>query len=284
MQEEVDEKTVALVINGGKISGRILKAALEKMVHGIEEKRRLTGSETEAQRKEKHAKKAAQKEVIKIVFAFLYKILHAAPVAVELYDTARDTDHICHYKGIQVGHLSRRLLDLKAHPAGLSPCSCFIFEFSVDDCIADLVFTGHLIELFISPGRKTDQSRVLLQPDRIGKIVIFSLVINGGDGKTAVPSELEPDILIFCPVFIQDRLEEINSSIGGKDIPCPELDLDQVMGVSVITQERMIAAVLVMEIEPPAFLLTISSQQCRVQIKDHFPRHGDRIDCFSHLL
>ena len=52
MQEEVDEKTVALVINGGKISGRILKAALEKMVHGIEEKRRLTGSETEAQRKE----------------------------------------------------------------------------------------------------------------------------------------------------------------------------------------------------------------------------------------
>ena len=65
MQEEVDEKTVALVINGGKISGRILKAALEKMVHGIEEKRRLTGSETEAQRKEKHAKKAAQKEVKK---------------------------------------------------------------------------------------------------------------------------------------------------------------------------------------------------------------------------
>ena len=45
MQEEVDEKTVALVINGGKISGRILKAALEKMVHGIEEKRRLTGSD-----------------------------------------------------------------------------------------------------------------------------------------------------------------------------------------------------------------------------------------------
>ena len=65
MQEEVDEKTVALVINGGKISGRILKAALEKMVHGIEEKRRLTGSETEAQRKEKLAKKAAQKEVKK---------------------------------------------------------------------------------------------------------------------------------------------------------------------------------------------------------------------------
>ena len=65
MQEEVDEKTVALVINGGKISGRILKAALEKMVRGIEEKRRLTGSETEARKKEKAASKAAQKEVKK---------------------------------------------------------------------------------------------------------------------------------------------------------------------------------------------------------------------------
>ena len=156
-----------------------------------------------------------------------------------------------------MGHLSRRLLDFKAHPAGLSPCSCFIFEFSVDDCIADLVFTGHLIELFISPGRKTDQSRVLLQPDRIGKIVIFSLVINGGDGKTAVTSEFEPDVLIFCAVFIQDGLEKIDSSIRGIDIPCPELDLDQVMSMSVITQERMIAAVMVMEIEPPALLLTI---------------------------
>ena len=65
MQEEVDEKTVALVINGGKISGRILKAALEKMVRGIEEKRRLTGSETEARKKEIAASKAAQKEVKK---------------------------------------------------------------------------------------------------------------------------------------------------------------------------------------------------------------------------
>ena len=74
--------------------------------------------------------------------------------------------------------------------------------------------------------------------------------------------DYEPDVLIFCAVFIQDRLEEINSSIRGIDIPRPELDLDQVMSVSVITQERMIAAVMVMEIEQPAFLLTISSQQC----------------------
>lgn len=30
MQEEVDEKTMALAITGGKISGNILKAALAK--------------------------------------------------------------------------------------------------------------------------------------------------------------------------------------------------------------------------------------------------------------
>ena len=160
-----------------------------------------------------------------------------------------------------MGHLARRLLDLEAHPAGLPPCGCLVFELTEDDSIADLIFPGHLAELFISLSRKTDQSRVLLQTDRKGKAVVFSLVINGGDGKTVVTSKFEPDVLIFCAVFIQDRLEEINSSIRGIDISRPELDLDQVMSVSVITQERMIAAVMVMEIEQPALLLTISSQQ-----------------------
>ena len=161
-----------------------------------------------------------------------------------------------------MGHLACRFLDLEAHPAGLSPCGCLIFELTVDDSTTDLIFSGHLVELFIGLSRKTDQGRVLLQTDRIGNVVVFSLVINGGDGKTAVTSEFEPDILIFCAVFIQDRLEEINSSIRGINIPRPELDLDQVMSVSVITQERMIDAVMVMEIEQPALLLTLSSQQC----------------------
>ena len=35
--------------------------------------------------------------------------------------------------------------------------------------------------------------------------------------------------LYLYAVFIQDRLEEINSSIRGIDIPCPELELNQVM-------------------------------------------------------
>ena len=183
-----------------------------------------------------------------------------------------------------MGHLACRLLYLETNPAWLSPCGCLIFEFTIDDCITDLVFSGHLVKLFISLSCKADQSCVLLQADSIGDIVILSLVINGGDGKTAVTSEFEPDVLIFCAVFIQDGLEKIDSSIRGIDIPCPELDLDQVMSMSVITQERMIAAVMVMEIEPPALLLTISSQQCRIQIKDHFLRHGDRINSLPHLF
>ena len=153
----------------------------------------------------------------------LYEVLHTAPVAVELYDTTRNTDYICHYKGKQKGHLACRLLNLKAHPAGLSPCGCLIFELTVDNRIADLIFSGHLIELFISLSRKTDQSRILLQTDRIGNIVVFSLVINGGDGETAVNSEFELDVLIFCVVFIQDRLEKINSSPRGIDVACPAL-------------------------------------------------------------
>ena len=56
MQEEVDEKTMALVITGGKISANVLKDALAKLVRQMEEKRRLTRAE---KREEKRAQKAA---------------------------------------------------------------------------------------------------------------------------------------------------------------------------------------------------------------------------------
>ena len=42
MQEEVDEKTVALMINGGRISADILKSALSKLLQQIDEKNRIT--------------------------------------------------------------------------------------------------------------------------------------------------------------------------------------------------------------------------------------------------
>ena len=45
MQEEVDEKTMALVITGGKISAGILKDALARYVRHVEERRRMTRTE-----------------------------------------------------------------------------------------------------------------------------------------------------------------------------------------------------------------------------------------------
>ena len=56
MQEEVDEKTMALVISGGKISAGILKSALSKAVRKMEEERRLS----KAQKREEKA--AAKRE------------------------------------------------------------------------------------------------------------------------------------------------------------------------------------------------------------------------------
>ena len=141
-------------------------------------------------------------------------------------------------------HLACRLLNLQAHPAGLFPCSYPIFRFTIADSITNLVFSGHLVELFISLSCKTKQSRVLRQTDRIGKIVIFSLVINGEDGKTAVTFEFEPDVLIVCAVFNKDRLEEINRFIREIYISRAKLYLDQVICMSVITQERIIAAIM----------------------------------------
>lgn len=40
MQEEVENKTVALVINGGKLTGRVLKAAILKVLEELEKKNR----------------------------------------------------------------------------------------------------------------------------------------------------------------------------------------------------------------------------------------------------
>ena len=59
MQEEVDEKTVALAINGGRISADILKAALGKLVRDMEEKNRISES---TRREEKKAEKKEARE------------------------------------------------------------------------------------------------------------------------------------------------------------------------------------------------------------------------------
>ena len=56
MQEEVDEKTMALVITGGKITANILKDAMAKYVRHVEERRRLSRTE---KREEKRAEKSA---------------------------------------------------------------------------------------------------------------------------------------------------------------------------------------------------------------------------------
>ena len=61
MQEEVDEKTVALVINGGKITAGILKTALEKQVHALEERARLAESKANTRREAETAKKEVKR-------------------------------------------------------------------------------------------------------------------------------------------------------------------------------------------------------------------------------
>ena len=61
MQEEVNEKTIALCINGGKISARILKAALLKALARMEQEKR-NGKQ---KKMEKRAMQKAEKGVAK---------------------------------------------------------------------------------------------------------------------------------------------------------------------------------------------------------------------------
>ena len=50
MQDEVNEKTVSLCINGGKISARILKAAMLKALATMEQEKRK-GKQRQAEKK-----------------------------------------------------------------------------------------------------------------------------------------------------------------------------------------------------------------------------------------
>ena len=65
MQEEVDEKTVALMISGGRISGDILKSALSKLLQQMDEKNRITEETKREKTKAAKAKKEAKKEAEK---------------------------------------------------------------------------------------------------------------------------------------------------------------------------------------------------------------------------
>ena len=67
MQEEVDEKTVALMINGGKISADILKSALSKVLQQIDEKNRISEETKREEKKAVKAKNEAKKEAKKAV-------------------------------------------------------------------------------------------------------------------------------------------------------------------------------------------------------------------------
>ena len=62
MQEEVDEKTVALVISGGRITANILKGVLSKVVHDMEEANRIRVAERRETQKAARAQRAAKKE------------------------------------------------------------------------------------------------------------------------------------------------------------------------------------------------------------------------------
>lgn len=68
LQEEVDEKTIALVISGGRITANILKSALAKVVQEVEEANRIKKAERKEIQKEAQAKRAAKKEAKKNVY------------------------------------------------------------------------------------------------------------------------------------------------------------------------------------------------------------------------
>lgn len=64
MQDEVNEKTMALCIKGGKISAQILKAALTKLLSEIEKKKQQS-KKMGGQNRCKRGKQSMQKWLVR---------------------------------------------------------------------------------------------------------------------------------------------------------------------------------------------------------------------------
>lgn len=69
MQEEVDEKTMALIVNSSKMTAQTLKGVLAKFVSSMDEKNRIRESELRTEKRERKAreeqKRGSQKEARK---------------------------------------------------------------------------------------------------------------------------------------------------------------------------------------------------------------------------
>ena len=59
-----------------------------------------------------------------------------------------------------------------------------------------------------------------------------------------------------------------------------ELDFYQITSDSVITNERMVAITLIMEVKCPAFLFAVCCEERGIQIQDHCLRNMDAVEPF----
>mgnify|MGYP000001916165 FL=1 len=86
---------------------------------------------------------------------------------------------------------------------------------------------------------------------------------------------------IIIQVLVENRLQEIGYTGTGISRSITELDFYQITSDSVITDERMVAITLIMEVKCPAFLFAVCCEERGIQIQDHGLRHLDAVDPFS---
>ena len=86
---------------------------------------------------------------------------------------------------------------------------------------------------------------------------------------------------IIIQVLVENRLQEIGYTGTGISRSITELDFYQITSDSVITNERMVAITLLMEVKCPAFLFAVCYEERGIQIQDHGLGHLDAVDPYS---
>ena len=129
------------------------------------------------------------------------------------------------------------------------------------------------------------QDGILLQANEIcGLWELLYAAIEVWHSKPAIATDKNTCLGIDFPVFFQERLDKLGSTIPTVHIAFPELRFQQVPVVSIVTKNRMVAHRLIMVDIFAAFLFSKSVQDGGVDIEDNIRGHLDFVCLFAKML
>src|SRR5208282_4276819 len=152
------------------------------------------------------------------ILALLNPVFHIPPAVIDLGHLTGRVPGAGNHKAYTGEQLTPVPLDLARHPARPAPTLGLVVEINDLDLNAALGRPAHRAVQMRS--NQAHQIPIGWQPDKVGDALFLAILIDFRFGKGGVapkPEKLEPG-----PVALRDGLDELQSAIGGMNIPRPQ--------------------------------------------------------------